>query len=1062
LENPQVPINFAIKLAATVALEAMQMGIQAMQRTRGPRLSELSVSTAEFGAPLVGFLGTRVITCAVTHAEDLKEVPKTSKGKAGKNTTYSYLATFDATICDNPIEKVLKIWLDEHICYDVTGTGPTTPLGAFFSGHHADAPPVKLTSGKNMRIYLGGEDQLPDPRYVEYCEGKFGPDSAPASRGCAHIFFEEIPTDNFGNRIPQVKVLVATAAHGHYPVDTISAGTGFNAMQFTPDLTRLYLSSNSNLQVIDVPTRTKTLDFASNSAGFLAFSQSAIYTARGFPTASIIQIGYDGGSAVLGTTDEFIDYPYYVGDALFFRGFGGLLAGTYRWMGADLGIVATSHSFLPNFYFGDSDSSNGWAVGYVDGFNKVAFAQVTPTSGGDHIIDVTTHGMAYAMVNPDGKFLVWQQQQLFIVDPATWTASAPVSGPVFTSDPESIFRNVAPGAASIWIHNSEYSTIDGSLIRTVNIADWGTFPGGLLYDKINQALINVGSGVLHWLYLDRSRGSGVTDGDIVANRCGAAGMTDYDVSGLTAIVEGYSWTRGSTKAQLEPLLDIQDVDACPHDFSIVFRPRGGTPSGTILTADFARKDNALRYKTAEPQDTDLPKILRVNFADSTFDQQTNNVLSPLPADAVDSQRDVVIDLTTYVTTPNDAQQKADRYMRGLWNRRAKVENALTAQCLALEPADLTTLSLDGILWNCKLDKQTFVGTTRIECVFIRDEAAVATLNSATEGPPLDGRDPDTIHVPPAVRGFVVDAPLHDDVDADIRPLLYMGAGVYGQQTFAGAVIFEAVGAGADRVYSELADTVTAGATWGICNGTLASVPVTALWDRGNTLNVSLQSGTLTNVSEADIDEDPGLNLMLVGAPGRWEYVNFTTATLQGDGSWTLSGFKRGRRGTEWACGLHAAADVWLLANDLDVLERGSDDVGADLSFKAQSVGRDPQAAVAIDLDPYQGQTLMPWSPARLIWTTDGTDLFGQIIRRTRVGGAWVSGGTIPLSEASEAYSVDIYHGSTFKRTIAVTGTNLFTYTAAQMAADGNSVATPPPANVFQLSDAVGRGFALAA
>jgi hypothetical protein len=33
----------------------------------------------------------------------------------------------------------------------------------------------------------------------------------------------------------------------------------------------------------------------------------------------------------------------------------------------------------------------------------------------------------------------------------------------------------------------------------------------------------------------------------------------------------------------------------------------------------------------------------------------------------------------------------------------------------------------------------------------------------------------------------------------------------------------------------------------------------------------------------------------------------------------------------------------------------------------------------------------------------------------------------------------IYHSTTFKRTISVSGTNLFTYTAAQIAADGNTV-----------------------
>jgi hypothetical protein len=137
----------------------------------------------------------------------------------------------------------------------------------------------------------------------------------------------------------------------------------------------------------------------------------------------------------------------------------------------------------------------------------------------------------------------------------------------------------------------------------------------------------------------------------------------------------------------------------------------------------------------------------------------------------------------------------------------------------------------------------------------------------------------------------------------------------------------------------------------LCSSTLGDVPCPWLWDRGNSLTVSLQSGSLTSVAEADIDADPSLNLILVGRPGAWEYVNFTTATLNGDGSYTLSGFKRGRRGTEGACGGHIAGEAWILASSLDVEEMGSDDVGASLSFKAQSIGRSLDAAPAIDVAP---------------------------------------------------------------------------------------------------------------
>jgi hypothetical protein len=60
-----MPINFAIKLAATVAMEALQIGLQASKRTSGPRLDELTVTVAEFGTPLPRFLGARKFACPV-------------------------------------------------------------------------------------------------------------------------------------------------------------------------------------------------------------------------------------------------------------------------------------------------------------------------------------------------------------------------------------------------------------------------------------------------------------------------------------------------------------------------------------------------------------------------------------------------------------------------------------------------------------------------------------------------------------------------------------------------------------------------------------------------------------------------------------------------------------------------------------------------------------------------------------------------------------------------------------------------------------------------------------
>jgi hypothetical protein len=1054
-------INFAIKLAATVAVEALQVGLQASRRTKGPRLDELTLSTAEYGTPLPRFLGARRFACQVFHAEDLKEVEKTSKVKGGgKQTTYHYLATFACAIADNAIDRVLKIFFDDKLVYDATGVGPMS---------YASTLGIDLNSV--MRIYLGTDDQMPDPRYSSWCEDRYGPDSAPAYRGVSYLFFEELPVDNFGNRIPQISVEAVSATQVSHPYEAKGgAGSGIGG-DFSPDGLVMYQEDTTTLFVWDVPSRTLITKREDGPFGALAPAPGGLYTLGGgfVPSSKRLWL-FDaaGGGGSLLTPAGFSTYTngmrYVAGSLLFYPV---TTNETYYGLFDGLDVTAFDIGYASTHFFEGPDGS-AWSVG-VDSITEdnLNVRRLSPDVLAPSGSQTTAGGAAFGMWNGEGGILVWQAGELYLLDAEdpSIVLAGPVAHSVALTYASAAFNAVPPGSARMWIGFSEIDTRALAVLRTVDPADWvaQTMTGGC-YDVVNNALVThtFGTDEITWRYLDRGSNAGITLGAIVAKMCDAAGLTDRDTSLLTQTVAGYSWTRGDVKSQMEPVLDIHDVDARGHDFAIQFLPRGSAPSGTVLTKDFAKSGKeSPRYKVTIQQDTDLPRILRVNFADTGFDQQTNNVLSPLPADTVDTQRDQVVDLTTYAASPDEAQQLADRYIRREWNSREQVENALTAQCLAFEPGDVKTLDLDGITQNARLIKQTLVGG-RIDCTFVRDETSFAAVNSATTGPPMDGRDPDTITIPGPIRGFVIDAPYRWDSDQDVRPQLYAAAGGYAGLGFPGAAIYEATGSGTSLAYDQLFAGITGSAAWGSCSGALGGVASPWLWDRGNTLRVTLQNGSLTSVTESDIDGDAELNLILVGRPGNWEYIQFTTATLNGDGSYTLSGFKRGRRGTEWACSGHADGEVWIFARSLDLEDMGSDDLGDSLSFKAQAIGRAVDAASAIDIDPFSGATLKPYAPASIAWSWDGTNLTGTITRRTRIGGAWVGGSTIPLSENSEAYEVDVYNGATFKRTIGISGTNVFTYTAAMAAADGITLPTPPTVNVYQLSDSVGRGYALAA
>ena len=168
------------------------------------------------------------------------------------------------------------------------------------------------------------------------------------------------------------------------------------------------------------------------------------------------------------------------------------------------------------------------------------------------------------------------------------------------------------------------------------------------------------------------------------------------------------------------------------------------------------------------------------------------------------------------------------------------------------------------------------------------------------------------------------------------------------------------------------------ASWGYANGVLADANPW-LWDRGNSVNVTLLHGALSGATEAALDADPRLNQCLLGS----EVLQFSGAVLEGDGSWTLSGFKRGRRGTEWACGSHAARDVFLLLDQADAVAAELSEVGTDLSFETVTLGRTGGFVTELG---FTGASKKPYAPCHLdaVKEANGDWTLGWR-RRTRVG-----------------------------------------------------------------------------
>ncbi|WGD30401.1 glycoside hydrolase/phage tail family protein [Ancylobacter sp. WKF20] len=162
------------------------------KRVTGPRLTDLGTMTSTEGAPLPRLYGRARLAGQVIWAAPVEEVVSTqtqsSGGKGGigsalggsstTTTTYSYFGSFAVGLCEGPVSRIGRIWVD---------------------GELLDEP------GLAIRRHLGGEGQLPDP-LIEAREG-----AVPAYRGLAYLVFERLPLAPYGNRLPQVTVEIVRA-----------------------------------------------------------------------------------------------------------------------------------------------------------------------------------------------------------------------------------------------------------------------------------------------------------------------------------------------------------------------------------------------------------------------------------------------------------------------------------------------------------------------------------------------------------------------------------------------------------------------------------------------------------------------------------------------------------------------------------------------------------------------------------------------------------------------------------------------------------------------------------
>lgn len=159
---------------------------------QGPKIGEVPHQTGRDGVAIPwgwGIIHTAGNILMKNEAQ-IVEVEESSGGKGGGSTVVSerLLRTFSIGVCRGPIKAILRIWQNDKLVYDAR---EAPEIAAEDHQAYAD----------QITIYLGGEDQLPDPEL----ESQWGVDTTPAFRGLAYIVWNNFDLTDFGKSIPQYR-----------------------------------------------------------------------------------------------------------------------------------------------------------------------------------------------------------------------------------------------------------------------------------------------------------------------------------------------------------------------------------------------------------------------------------------------------------------------------------------------------------------------------------------------------------------------------------------------------------------------------------------------------------------------------------------------------------------------------------------------------------------------------------------------------------------------------------------------------------------------------------------
>lgn len=628
-----------------------------------------------------------------------------------------------------------------------------------------------------------------------------------------------------------------------------------------------------------------------------------------------------------------------------------------------------------------------------------------------------------------------------------------------------------------------FSTQDGTATKNLwtgnlsaGVQAWADPFGAILFhgddNQITPSALSNGWGVI----VTNEARNGALLGTIVSDICHETGYldADIDVVALTDNVEGYVLdSQMMGKDAIMPLALAFLFDGMESDYVLHFVKRGGTSIFTIPSTDLAYLDKKMNTIVNETrlQEVDIPNQIAINFLDPNNNYQQATQYSRRPSNPYPTMfsKAAHTENLPLVAEPGFMKQLAEKLLFTAWIERVSYKVTTPWQYLIYDPTDVLTLTLsDGTTMVVRMSTANIGADFSIQW----DALAQSTpgYTSIATGVSGEGFIQQTLGPSAASRLFLLDMPLLRDTDdtGQSFTILYDAAAGY-NTPWSGAFIAESSD---DTNWVDEPPIQTANAVvFGSALNALGDVANPWIIDNTNTLTVNMTNGGGASLSSATLlalCNGANVAALYNVSTGAIEVIQWLTVTANVDGSYTLSGLARGRRGTEVFTGSHAVGDLFIICSTstISAIKMALSDLNVSRFFRATTQGTLTEDSPIKNFTD-TGRTMQPYQPAQQKATLSGSDIELEWVRRTRVGGELRDlTGDVPLSEQSEAYQVDIYNagGTAVVRSVVVSYPTTpepdprFLYTGAMITADGfGSTPTSLIVNIRQISTVIGAG-----